>query len=586
MRGKRLGLVLAAAGMLTAAACGGAPADRSSSQGGEDGKTDSGQMQAATDPDAPAPAPQVEGAKKGGTITVTSSSTSVHTFDPTRTYYIDAGAILKLVTRTLTQYQYRDGQMVLVPDLATDLGQPNKDFTEWKFTLRDGIKYEDGTEVTSEDLAYAVKRQFATEELPDGPIYGIDYYLDGDKYKGPFKDGDNFRGVETPDDKTLIIKMRKPFADLPFYAAFPNFSPIPQDKDTKQDYGNHPLSTGPYKFEDYNVGKELTLTRNENWDANTDTTRHQYVDKWVFKFAQDPQLIQEQIIKNNGPDQTTVMSSDVLAENIPKIEDADAMDRVITGAGRCVYYAFLDTRKIPLEVRRALATAWPIEQTNKISGNLDGFNWAPSTGLMPSVTPGYQKFDPIGNGGQGEGEPAKAKRMLEDAGELGFELKYYYTVNDPIAQKVNDVQTQAFEKAGFKVRAIPRTKEERRSAENDPEAPINMRTGSGWCPDWPSGGSVFPAQWDPRKIDLPGVTNPAFLEKQELVDRIDKISAMDPEKGLAEWGKLDKYIMEKYQPVVSLGQGDVTAMVGSRVGNAHIDTSKSMPDYTGMYVTD
>ena len=41
-----------------------------------------------------------------------------------------------LVTRSLTQYDYdpETRQMVLVPDLATDLGTPNDDFTEWKFT--------------------------------------------------------------------------------------------------------------------------------------------------------------------------------------------------------------------------------------------------------------------------------------------------------------------------------------------------------------------------------------------------------------------------------------------------------------------
>ena len=30
--------------------------------------------------------------------------------------------------------------MVLIPDLATDLGTPNEDFTEWTFTLREGLK--------------------------------------------------------------------------------------------------------------------------------------------------------------------------------------------------------------------------------------------------------------------------------------------------------------------------------------------------------------------------------------------------------------------------------------------------------------
>ena len=46
------------------------------------------------------------------------------TFDPTRAYYTDSTAIMNLVTRALTQYVYdpETNDMVLAPDMATDLG--------------------------------------------------------------------------------------------------------------------------------------------------------------------------------------------------------------------------------------------------------------------------------------------------------------------------------------------------------------------------------------------------------------------------------------------------------------------------------
>ncbi len=59
--------------------------------------------------------------------------------------------------------------------------------------------------------------------------------------------------------------------------------------------------------------------------------------------------------------------------------------------------------------------------------------------------------------GQGDGDPDKAKKMLADAGygpDKPFELIYYYTNDDDIAQKVNQVRKQALEKAGFKVTDI------------------------------------------------------------------------------------------------------------------------------------
>ena len=81
---------------------------------------------------------------------------------------------MSMVTRALTQYVYdpETNDMVLAPDMATDLGQPNEDNTEWTFTLRDGLKYEDGTDVKAEDVAYAhlpLVRDRGAPRRPDLP---------------------------------------------------------------------------------------------------------------------------------------------------------------------------------------------------------------------------------------------------------------------------------------------------------------------------------------------------------------------------------------------------------------------------------
>ncbi|MBA2697832.1 MAG: hypothetical protein H0U61_03555, partial [Nocardioidaceae bacterium] len=75
------------------------------------------------------PAPDIEGAQEGGTVTV-SSVNGMNSMDPSEAYYVNTASILSgLVTRSLTQYVYVDGEMVLIPDLATDLGTPNDDYT-------------------------------------------------------------------------------------------------------------------------------------------------------------------------------------------------------------------------------------------------------------------------------------------------------------------------------------------------------------------------------------------------------------------------------------------------------------------------
>jgi peptide/nickel transport system substrate-binding protein len=43
----------------------------------------------------------------------------------------------------------------------------------------------------------------------------------------------------------ITIKMRRPFSDMDYYASFPVFTAIPEAKDNAENYGQHPLATGP-----------------------------------------------------------------------------------------------------------------------------------------------------------------------------------------------------------------------------------------------------------------------------------------------------------------------------------------------------
>ena len=170
-----------------------------------------------------------------GTFTVLATARSVHPRpDPGLLHRLDRDH--EPGARALTQYVYdpESNDMELVPDMATDLGRPNEDNTEWTFTLRDGLKYEDGTAVKAEDVAYAITRSFAIEELPDGPTYQLQFFLDGDKYKGPYKDKAPYKGVEV-NGNDITIKMSRPFPEMDYYASFPVFTAIPQAKDTKEE---------------------------------------------------------------------------------------------------------------------------------------------------------------------------------------------------------------------------------------------------------------------------------------------------------------------------------------------------------------
>ncbi len=584
MRMKNPAVALATAALMTLAACGGGSGTETDSSDDPTFK-EGGNAGAFKNEDVQAPLEVPSDATEGGTLTVLTANVP-STLDPTQAYYTDSTAILSdLVTRGLTQYAYNaeSNDMQLIPDMATDLGRPNEDNTEWTFTLRDGLKYEDGSDVKAEDVAYAVKRSFAIEELPDGPTYQTTFFLDGDKYKGPFKDKGEYAGVTTSGND-ITIKMRRPFTDMDYYASFPAFTAIPEDKDNPETYGRNPLATGPYKFADYKPGSSLTLVKNDQWDPNTDPGRLQMVDGWEFKFGQDTAKLENVIINDNGSAQTTLTYDNVSAASYRQI--SEDKDRLITGTSPCTYMWFIDMTKITdLKVRQALGYAFPYEAYWKGIGEVQGVTRVPGTSILPPGTAGRVEYDALGIGGS-QTDAEKAKELLAEAGAEGFEIKFLFATDDDLSVEGKNQVVKGLEAAGFKATPIASTSETIRTDRTDYDSPINVRS-SGWCSDWPSGGSWFPAQWAGNLVGLEGMPNPANFEVKEMDDEQDRIlDTLTPEEATAAWGEFDETMQTEYMPAINLGYSGTAMIRGSKVGGMENDNVRGMPTFSRMYITE
>ncbi|MCO8270677.1 ABC transporter substrate-binding protein [Actinoplanes sp. TRM 88003] len=576
---RRFNVAIAATAALALGVAGcSSPSSNNDTQGSGDSNKIEGQVN-ATDPNAKGPAKEIEGARPGGVLNVVAQTTP-NTFDPTDIYYVDSNEIGKTLFRTPTQFDIRDGKAVLVPDL-TDLGTPSADKLTWTFKMQPNIKYEDGTPVKVEDLAYSIKRSFAHDVFVNGPTYQMQYFKDGDKYKGPYKDGDNYAGVETQGTDTLIIHLARQFSDLPFYLTFPAFTPIPKEKDTRQDYKNKPLATGPYKFKTYQAGTSLVLEKNTNWDANTDPVRHQYLDGFNFQWGGDAIKSQQAVLNSNGQDANSINYDELDASLIPQLT-GDKREQLVQGQSSCTIVWQLDTRKIDLPIRKAIAKAYPYDALYKAAGLNDYVAETASTVMPPSVQ-GYEKYTPVADlAGSGAGDPAAAKAMLEAAGKVGFELQYYFDNTKPLTQQVSQIRADALTKAGFKVKPIGVSTADLRSKKGDYDAPVNMgQSPAGWCSDWPTGGSWFPVLFQTHSIA--DGQSWGMLSDKALDKEIDDVANLPAEESTSKWAALDKKIMEQYVALPTY-YDKLAVVKGTNVGTTAGDPTMGMPLFVNMYL--
>jgi peptide/nickel transport system substrate-binding protein len=561
-RNKPLALVAGAA-LLTLAACGGGSSDDGGSNGSGSDREFGGQEGGTKDAERQGPAADVEGATPGGTITVyLPGDPGPDSLDPTGGWSVTGNSIQQALTsRSLTQYvRDEEGQPVLVPDLATDLGTPNEDFTEWTFTIREDATWEDGKPVTAEEVAFGICRSLDSEAFPSGPgtEYSKHYFAGAEEYEGPYTGKDPnceaWDGISV-DGQDITISMSVPFPDMDYWGAFMAMGPAPLGNASKPpNYGTKPLSNGPYKVESYKPNEELRLVKNDQWAAESDPGRHQYADEFVFKFNQDQAKVDEIMLSDNADSQTAVSSS--LGSD--KYNDANEQlgDRLVQQTSQCVSTLTPDYTKITeIEV--------------------------PANSIMPPGMAGKKDFQVDGE--QITYDPEKAKELLAEAGygDEPYEITMVYYEVDPLAVATQDQITKGFEASGFKVTAIP-VQDSPYNIWLDPDNKVNKKLnlrGVNWCSDWPAGSTMLPPL-----LKGEAVYNTAFFDEPSINEEMDAINEMPLEEQADAWGALDEKIMTEYFPIIPTAFRNDLFVFGTKIGNPTGDGSIGAPNYKDLYV--
>ncbi|MBC2900705.1 ABC transporter substrate-binding protein [Streptomyces cupreus] len=523
------------------------------------------------------PAEEVAGAKPGGTITVLQRDSFAH-LDPGQIYVSDEMALSQLIHRGLTGYKATsdDGkEHEVVGDLATDSGTTTDGGKTWKYTLKDGIKWADGSAITSADIRHTFERLFAPF-ISNGPTYIQQWMADtpGAEYRSLLKDGP-YKGkhlpdtvLETPDDKTIVFKFKSAKPDLPYALAMAGYSIVSEKNDTKEKYDKEPMTAGPYKIQEFKSGKSMTLVKNTNWAADTDPIRRQYVDQFNFQFNKQYEDSTKAILDDSGTNATAVsFSNQVDAGNLSKVlGDASMKSRTISG-----YQPYVGQMNINLSqkemqdktVREAIAYALPVTPFVRAYGGTDAMEVA--GGLISPTVSGYDaSFDPFGKKKKPAGDPAKAKELLDKAGKSGMKLTFGY-INTPEGQQYSTAMAAGLEKAGFDVQRqeIP--------AETYYDQVSRVKNNfdifhTAWGADWPSASTVIPPLYDGRQIQ-DGASNYSHINDSKVNADIDKASTItDPVKAAEAWNAINEYIVKDVVSNIPTAYYKQTQIAGSGLG--------------------
>ncbi|MFJ9538606.1 ABC transporter substrate-binding protein [Streptomyces sp. NPDC101225] len=525
---------------LGAAACGGGGGNNNSSGGGNAKKD------AALDSIVNA------SSKKGGTVSLEESDVP-DSLDPGNTYYGFVQNFSRLYARTLVTFKPAAGKdgLTVVPDLADSLGKPSADAKTWTYHLRAGLKFQDGTPITSKDVKYAVERSnFAPEALSNGPTYFKQYLVGGDKYKGPYKDKspDGIKSIETPDARTIVFKLNQPFADFDYLATFSQTAPVPQAKDDGAKYVQHMVSSGPYQFQSYQEGASAVLVRNKNWDPKTDPIRKALPDKITVKFKVNAVTVDNDLLADKIT--ADLAGTGVQPQTQPKVltgKNAKQTDNPYAGA---LSYIALDVKVKPFDnIHCRKAVQWAIDKQSIIDAQGGAPKGDVASTLLPPSVNGYTKFDKYPSAGN-KGDIAKAKAELQACGKPnGFSTTLTARSDRPTEIAQATAIQNSLKKVGINVdiKQFPSGKYFSNFA-GVPSYVHQHKLGMlsmAWGADWPTGYGFLEQIVDGAAIKPSGGTNLMELNDPQINKALsDAIANTDNTARTKAWGDIDKMVMD------------------------------------------
>ncbi len=346
------------------------------------------------------------------------------TLDPALITDVQGGGIAAKIFNGLIRF---NENLDIVPDIARSW-KLSEDQVTYTFRLRNDVRFSNGRKVTARDVKYSFERV-----LTPGTKAPLTWVLDKIEGANNFIAGnaESVSGIRVVNDHTLVLKLQKPFGPFLSLLAMTTAYVVPREEVERlgQDFGTHPVGSGPYVLAEWKHSQHLVLTAREDYFEGRPKLNGIY-------YRVIPEDLTAVIEFETGRLDVLLIPS---SEYRRYTTDPAWRDLVYGKPGLNSYYVGLNCARPPFnDIRVRQAVNMAVDRQHLLNTVFEK-RGVLATGPIP---PGLWKVGAWQRALAGyRYDPAKAAALIREAGAEGATVKLYITMDAEVLDVVEVIQS-------------------------------------------------------------------------------------------------------------------------------------------------
>src|SRR3954451_17048824 len=493
--------------------------------------------------------------------------------DPGLSYRLESWQLFQNIYEGLGVQKHASGAAStdIVPALATSMPTVKSDGTNYKFTMRKGLKYSNGQPVKASDFPATIVRDFNMNSP------GVGFYSNIVGSDGCEKDPPSCKSISgiVADDAagTVEIKLKKPQSDFLFVMSLPFSALVPKGTPAKPQTNPPPPGNGPYYMTSYQPHKSFVIKRNPNYKSGAIPTVPQgNPDQVIGTITDDVTASAQKVISGAADYDENLLPTDRLSQIQKKYGDHVRFFKTPS-----TYYFFMNQRTPPfdkLEARQAVNYAIDRDQLVKIRGGLG----STTQNFLPPTYPQYKKITTYTH------DVGKAKQLVQQSGTKGMKATVYTIGDDDIDKATGEYLQGVLKEIGWNagIKELAGGTYFTIVGNQATKAQIGF---TDWFQDYPYPTDWFGVLQDGTKITEIHNNNNSNVNIPSVNKEIERLSHLPPDQAKSKetndaWAKLDHDLMVKYATQVPYLTALLTDFFSSRMDPSCDVTTNFYADFS------